>query len=518
MAPNPANVILPKIPIIGHFEVQPTGEESERVESLAQRILQDPSFTLDERLAEVAAAKSWDGPALHLDDLSAIALPRQATPANYLDDRARLRAGDGDIVVTSEAPVEGYPEYCADRLGLGRPAWLVVEGQGSLAVACWQNRNIRNRLCRAIRREELAYIHPYMGNRLVWELAAQLRSATRRPFGVLSPPPAVAQFANDKMAFARVVSSLLGPSFVPRTENFCNLSMLTRRLAQLSPEMRYLAVKLPDSAGGSGNFVIDSASIRGRSLKSIRQRLQSVLRDVPWNESRQLLAGCWETNVVAAPSAQLWLPEREAGAPIVEGIFLQSMEGEAGNFCGTQPADFDERRLAKMARQSWLLGRLFQRLGYVGRCSFDMILVGQSPARSRIKFIECNGRWGGTSLPMTLANRLFGDWQQSPFAVRDRALEAKGMSFKEVMATLDDELFDASTGRGDLVLLTPGRWVRKGVLTLMATAATTREAELRAEKILSRFGFAGNTVDGAGRQRTGKGSPRSRASSRRPKG
>jgi hypothetical protein len=489
MALNATNVKLPTpstLPIVGHFEVQATGEESERIERLAQRILLDPSFTLDARLASVAAARDWDRPALHIDDLSAIAVPRGATPATYLEDRARLRAGDGDIVVTSEPAVEGYHEYCAERLGLGRPAWLVVEAEGSLAVACWKNRGIRNRLCRAIRREELAYIHPHMGNRLVWELAAQLREATHRPFGVLGPPPAVAQFANDKISFARAVSGLLGPSYIPRTENFCNLSMLTRRLAQLSPRMRYLAVKLPDSVAGAGNFVIDSATIRGRSLASIRRRLKGILRDVPWNESRHVLAGCWETNVVAAPSAQLWIPEREAGAPIVEGIFVQSVEGEVGSFCGTQPADFEEGRLATMARQSWLLGRLFQRLGYVGRCSFDMVLVGQSPSRSRIKFIECNGRWGGTSLPMTLANRLFGDWQRRPFAVRDRALPAE-KSFEEVANSLGNELFDARTGRGDLVLLTPGRMVRKGVLTLMAAAATARKAETRVEAALSGF-------------------------------
>lgn len=510
MAIDATKAPFPRLPIVGHFEVQPTGEESEQIETLAQRILEDPRFTSDERLARVAGSSDWSGPALHLDDLSAISVPRQASPADYLEDRARLRAGDGDIVVTSAPPADGYQGYCTDRLGLGCPKWLVVQAEGSLAAACWQDRGARNHLCRAIRREELAYIHPHMGNRLVWELAAQLQSATRRPFGVLGPPPAVAQFANDKMAFARVVSELLGPSYVPRTENFCNLSMLTRRLSQLSTQMRYLAVKLPDSAAGAGNFVIDSASIRGRSLATVRQRLKVILRDVPWHESRHVLAGCWETNVVAAPSAQLWLPKQEAGAPIVEGIFLQSVEGEAGSFCGTQPADFDERRLTAMARQSWLLGRLFQRLGYVGRCSFDMVLIGQSPARSRIKFIECNGRWGGTSLPMTLANRLFGDWQRRPFAVRDGALPAE-QSFQEVMARLEDELLDVRTGRGDLVLLTPGRLLSKNVLTLMATATTARDAELRAEEAMSRFTRQTNRLSSLGR-RAGHASPRTPAS------
>ena len=44
----------------------------------------------------------------------------------------------------------------------------------------------------------------------------------------------------------------------------------------------------------------------------------------------------------------------------------------------------------------------------------DAILIGESLADARLHWIECNGRWGGVSIPMTLANRLTGDWARHP--------------------------------------------------------------------------------------------------------
>src|SRR5690606_34224305 len=71
----------------------------------------------------------------------------------------------------------------------------------------------------------------------------------------------------------------------------------------------------------------------------------------------------------------------------------------------------------RIAREAVLLASLFQQLGYFGRCSFDTILVGPDPATAEVHWAECNGRGGGTSIPMTLVNRLTGDWAETPLAV-----------------------------------------------------------------------------------------------------
>src|SRR5690606_17302709 len=113
------------------------------------------------------------------------------------------------------------------------------------------------------------------------------------------------------------------------------------------------------------------------------------------------------------PSVQLWIPPRpaaEEGAPadpVVEGVFTQLL-GSAGEFMGGAPSRLPAAVQARLAQEAVYLGGLLQALGYVGRCSLDAILVGDDPHGATPHWIECNGRWGGMSIPMTLANRLVG--------------------------------------------------------------------------------------------------------------
>jgi len=60
------------------------------------------------------------------------------------------------------------------------------------------------------------------------------------------------------------------------------------------------------------------------------------------------------------------------------------------------------------ASEALTLASPLQSLGYIGRASFDALLVGASPEQATIHWIECNARWGGVSIPMTAARRLLG--------------------------------------------------------------------------------------------------------------
>ena len=59
-----------------------------------------------------------------------------------------------------------------------------------------------------------------------------------------------------------------------------------------------------------------------------------------------------------------------------------------------------------LVEPSLMVATALQTLGYVGRCSFDFIIVPGEQGGLRAKFTECNGRWGGTSTPMHLIDRL----------------------------------------------------------------------------------------------------------------
>ena len=156
---------------------------------------------------------------------------------------------------------------------------------------------------------------------------------------------------------------------------------------------------------------------------------------------------------------------------------MQMIEFVEGIFVGTTAAHFSESLARELATRSWLLARLYQRLGYVGRCSFDMLLTGDDIANCRIEFLECNGRWGGTSLPMTLMNRIFSDWARRPFAVK--VVQAEGLDrleFSDLRERLGARLYDARTGRGWLVLYNAGRMKHQSAINAVVLGRTWEEA------------------------------------------
>ena len=118
-----------------------------------------------------------------------------------------------------------------------------------------------------------------------------------------------------------------------------------------------------------------------------------------------------------------------------------------------------------------VLATVFQHLGYVGRCSFDLVLIGDSIETADFQFIECNGRWGGTSLPMTLMNRMFGDWSAQPFATYVLTLDGAGrIPWRKWRDRLGPLGFDRRTGKGKFILLNPQYLAERDMVSVIAVA------------------------------------------------
>ncbi len=140
------------------------------------------------------------------------------------------------------------------------------------------------------------------------------------------------------------------------------------------------------------------------------------------------------------PSVHLWVPTTSQGLPIVEGIFDQVTVGETAVFSGAEPSRVPARWQQRLAQEAAWLGLLFQRLGYYGRCSFDSILVGRNYERATLHWVECNGRWGGVSIPMTLANRLLGDWRTAwPVIIEGYTMAKPARGLGAVLTDLSDK-------------------------------------------------------------------------------
>ncbi len=454
---------LPKI--IHAVEPTLSAADLQLAESTAEYLREHhPSVLLDPIFHDLATPRVGARPALHCDDFTEIMRPPQSPGYVFFQERARLRAVEGDSIAASFPVNTAYDNFCSTTLGLGKVRWLCPRGSPRptgtvdphrLAEACWEDRQVRRSLVHAIRHEGLRYIHPHYGTKAIWQLALLLHHASRMPVHVIGAPPGLSAFVNDKGRFAALVEHMYGPAAIPPTEVVWNTALAAEQMRELCSHRKRVSVKLPSAAGGQGNLVFNSDALRGRSLARLREILWQSLPRLGYQNGDELVVSVWEENALAAPSTQYWIPPAGDGPPILEGHFMQFIVGSAGRFSGCAPADLPHEIRRRAEIRCGIVARAFQKLGYVGRCSFDLLWVGKSQETAELQFIECNGRWGGTSLPMTLMNRIFGDWHRQPFAVNTVHVVGAGLvGYQELTRRLGNRRFE---GRRDLDQLVTGK-------------------------------------------------------------
>jgi hypothetical protein len=331
-------------------------------------------------------------------------------------------------------------------------------------------------------------IVPHIGTGSVWRLAAAVAEATGLEICVASAPPRLTRRVNDKLWFARLAAEVLGETALPPTYAAHGPAVLAHRLRLLARSAERVVVKVPDSAGSAGNMCLAAREVAGASLPDIKNRLLRVLRAVGWCDTYPLLVGAWEAPVLCSPSVQLWIPAIIGGPPIIEGLFEQILEGEECSFVGSVPAELPERWQRRLAEDAMRLASALQFLGYFGRCSLDSLLVGKTLDSAVLHWIECNGRWGGVSIPMTIVNRLTGGGAKAKFVVVHHIEEGlPPHPFADALKALDEILFRQGRPEEGIILLSPveieaGRGVQMAACA--ETVAAARKLSDRALKIL----------------------------------
>jgi hypothetical protein len=301
---------------------------------------------------------------------------------------------------------------------------------------------------------------------------------------VAGPPPDLCRKVNNKVWFAQRVSELLGGDALPDTTSARGWAMLAYRVRQCAHKYPSVGVKLPSASGAAGNLVIDSDVVRRLpSLRAVVSHLRRLFRHLGWDDPFPMLVSVWEESVLATPSVQLWIPLRGQGQPIVEGVFDQSVEPERGKFVGCSPSSVSGDLMERLAFEASLIGALFQELGYFGRCSFDSLLVGDNLPNAELHWIECNGRWGGTSIPMTLANRLVGDWASRPFVVVGSVPGDAASTLEEIREAARDRIFDPARGTG-LIFLSPAPAETGTGIDIMAMGESLQDARRAASEAI----------------------------------
>jgi hypothetical protein len=483
---RPPFPVTPRLPLV----VDPA--ERRRIRALARQWLdREPDLpAVDLWGPGLRAGLAPGGPCLHVHDV----LGATVTPGHRdlaLEARAYALAGDDDLVLSTSPPGEAFAEYRRALLGLGSAETLVPAVPPlhlSLAQRCLQDPACIGRVVERAREAGALTVVPYVGGDSEWALAGEVARRSGAEVRVAAAPPRLTLRTNDKLWFVQVVEALLGARAEPPSFRAQSLVQLAGRVRKLCRRFPRIGIKLPRSAGALGNVVLDVRPLSGHSLSQIRSHLAGVLEERGWRERFPVLVSVWEQPVLLSPSVQVWVPERGVGPPIIEGVFDQEILGLSGEFGGCHPTALPSSVCNRLAHESGLLAVFFQELGYFGRCSFDAILVGEQPETSAVHWIECNGRWGGTSVPMTLADRLVGDWRRVPFAAIHRDdPDLTPRPFEAVLRELDRRLFGRSpSGEGStgIVLLCPGGFEDGRSIDVMALASTPEEALEEAEEVV----------------------------------
>ena len=434
---------------------------------------------LDARLAPFARQR-WqprrDCPTLHLDDVSGIPFLVDVAGVEEYQHRARLRCDDGDSFVTVTRPAPGYERYCREHQGLGMPTHLLAEPTTNpLAVAAGARQgHILARLVDTARGAGGLEIHPYMGIEDVWDLAASIAAASDEQVTVLAPPPPVTWIANDKALFAELVELTLGPGWMPEAVICRAPHEMARQLLALSRRYGAVGLKRTRCASAMGNRVFPSPGIRAATEEALTAEVGAFLRRTEWSDGEEVVVSAWE-DATSSPSTQLWI---EPGAPPrLDGIYEQVLKGREQVFVGSRPTTLPAPVNRVLAEAAIRVATALQHLGYVGRCSFDHLILGDPEADFTVRFTECNGRWGGTSAPMHLVDRVVPGPRPSYRAQDIVHPQLVGVSFEDLVAAFGDHLFDHRTGNGRYLLYNVGPLQRFGKLAVVALAGTQAEAD-----------------------------------------
>lgn len=478
------------IPVIERFHAPVSAAERERLTGLAQKLQHDdPSLDRTDMFGSEVACGADDGPAVLIGDQREIGL-FDALQEQTLEHRIAWLAGPGDIVIF-ERNLANFNQFVRETLDLEDlkiiPIGPPVRNPVAIASRCLESPEIFGQLIAVARKNHKCQIIPHMGAGSAWMLAGAIADAAGVPVRVAAPPPRLTRMVNDKIWFANRVRDVLGADALPPTFAAFGPAAIAARIARIARNAERVIVKTPDSAGSMGNVALDAKSVRGLPLADVRRLVLALLRARGWHGSYPLLVGLWDVTATASPSVQLWIPRRDQGPPIIEGIFEQRLTGPESEFIGAVPYRGAPAIIGKMAEEASRLGWLLQALGYFGRCSFDCLISTDPAGSQNPRWIECNGRWGGVSIPMTLANRLCGaNGHDGMVVIQDSQRAPAFAGFGRAWNALGPLLYRRGAEKG-IVPLSAVCFVRGTGIHLVAMAPTQREAEVLAAQALARL-------------------------------
>ncbi len=483
--------LRPSMPIEKQCIVELDDDMSRCLFSLVEknRANEPALFTNEHFGPRVHSGLHSNGPALFLADQSEIALFGEPEK-ELLEYRMIMLCDAGDMLVISHDRSEDFEAYLGDYLDIRDFDILIAadppaRASWPLPKRCLRNDELFQHIIQKTRNFGRLSIVPYMSTGHVWNLARRLAEETSAEIALAGPPPGLSRLINDKIWFSHQVKELLGQTALSPSFTVYGPAALAGHVKRLAYKTERLIIKIPNSAGSAGNLTFKASVFRNLSLNVIKAHLLEILTALGWINRFPLKVEIWETPVLVSPSAQIWVPHARDGPPVIEGLFEQVVEGVGGKFVGAIKSRMPAALQQMMAEQAMALATFFQNLGYFGRCSLDALVAGSDFDEASLHWIECNGRWGGVSVPMTLANRLLPDPDENHVVIVQKSeLNLPGRPFQGAVNSLRDLLFKRGTSREGIVLLSPTTYeYGRGVHFMAIAQKLDRARELSRQAI-----------------------------------
>lgn len=230
-----------------------------------------------------------------------------------------------------------------------------------------------------------------------------------------------------------------------------------------------------------GNAVFASRDVL--SDRDAAHAVEEFLRRTEWPEGEEVLAVAWlETDL--SPSTQLWIPPIGRGEPRLDGIYEQILKGKEKVFVGSRPSTLPDEVNHELGACALMIGAALQELGYVGRCSFDHLVTGDVHGDFQVVFTECNGRWGGTSTPMSLLDRLL-QGPRPAYRAQDVVYpELIGARLPDLLELVGDAMFRSDSGEGRFIFYNVGPLSGHGKFDVISIGSDQEDAERGVLEIL----------------------------------
>lgn len=408
------------------------------IEILANKQLRNcPRLNDASIFGEHVSAGYEKGPMLLLEDHRDIELMPDDRVASH-EYRMIGLARDGDFLLISRPRIKSFEAYSREVFGQNGPDIIEVDRGDSrlrvpLAAACLNNEGALAKLATAAAKAGTFNICPYLSTGYDWLLGAEIARRSGCPVQICAPLPQLSRLVNDKLWFTSQTRMILGNNSVPPTYSVYGPIAAAAILSKLARTHDRLVIKMPASAGSMGNLVLESGYVRSLTSRELRGELLERLHAIGWHDHFPILIGVWEVAALASPSAQVWIPHAGNGPPIVEGIFGQILSGEIQSFIGATAINLPKTLESRFYREALEISYYFQCLGYFGRMSLDALLTGQDMSNAELHWIECNGRWGGVSIPMTAARNLPGIYDSAELLVVQRVFRDSNIEDFDVL-------------------------------------------------------------------------------------